>query len=271
MTSKEGNFREELPSISEVTSPADDYTVCFLAFSKPPGDLGTSDLLHSSYRELKKLRNKRQQHLGSHAGRAERQIQPDDKPPLMSDCVMSPNRTIQGKGQHRASATKVTTESTSPGTSGKLPGTYPFSHLEQNPSTFPARVTGWEKGEENKGRNKVLATLGRGSQDCYHGKLRGPCSGLPKKGGTQFKNQWAMGTQSSAEKRAWPLCLDPCPLCTALEAAMHPLKCVQALNTGSCRAQIMASLPTDHTITSLAAHTLRAGPERRDGHSALGT
>lgn len=134
VTSKDGNFREELygypdlPSISEVTSLADDYTVCFLAFSKPLGDLGTPDLLHSSYRELEKLRNKRQQHLRSHAGRAERQIQPDDKPPLKSDSVMFPNRTIQGRGQHRESATKATTESTSPGTSGKLPGTYPFSH-----------------------------------------------------------------------------------------------------------------------------------------------
>lgn len=56
---------------------------------------------------------------------------------------------------------------------------------------------------------------------------------------------------------------------------MHPLKCVQALNMGSCCMQIMASLPTDHTVTSLVAHTLRAdrllaGPERRDGHLALG-
>lgn len=40
---------------------------------------------------------------------------------------------------------------------------------------------------------------------------------------------------------------------------MHALKCEQALNTGSCRVQIMASLPTDHTVPSLAAHTLRAG------------
>lgn len=39
-------------ALSEVTSPAEDYTVCFLAFSKPPGDPGTLDLLHSSYREL---------------------------------------------------------------------------------------------------------------------------------------------------------------------------------------------------------------------------
>lgn len=91
MTSKEGDFREEhhgtlicpalAAALSEVTSPAEDYTVCFLAFSKPPGDLGTLDLLHSSYSELEKLRRKRQQHLGSHAGRAEKQIQADDKPP----------------------------------------------------------------------------------------------------------------------------------------------------------------------------------------------
>lgn len=108
----------------------------------------------------------------------------------------------------------------------------------------------------------MLAVLGRGSQDCYHRNLRGPCSGLPKKKETQFKNQWAVGTRSSAEKGAWPLCLDhlPCALAaTALEAAMHPLICAQALNTGSCRVQIIASLPRDHTVTSLVAHTLRAG------------
>lgn len=85
-------------ALSEVTSPADDYTVRFPAFSKPQGDPGTRDLLHSSYSELEKLRRKRQQHLQSHAGRAERQIQPDDKPLLPSDSVVSSNNCL---GQYR--------------------------------------------------------------------------------------------------------------------------------------------------------------------------
>lgn len=89
---------------------------------------------------------------------------------------------------------------------------------------------------------------------------------------SRISGLWELRAQLRKELSLYAWTHVPCVLAaTALEAAKHPLKCVQALNTGSCRVQIMASLPTDHTITSLAAHTLRAGPERRDGHSALGT
>lgn len=47
---------------------------------------------------------------------------------------------------------KVRIESARTSTSGRLPGTYPFNHLEQKPSTFPTRVTGMEKEKENKDR-----------------------------------------------------------------------------------------------------------------------
>lgn len=59
---------------------------------------------------------------------------------------------------------KVRIESASPSTSGRLPGAYPFSHLEQKPSTFPTRVTGREKEEGNKDRKKILAVQGWGAR-----------------------------------------------------------------------------------------------------------
>lgn len=39
------------------------------------------------------------------------------------------------------------------------------------------------------------------SQDCYHGNLRGPCSGLPKKGGhsSRISGLWELGAQLRKE------------------------------------------------------------------------
>lgn len=140
-----------------------------------------------------------------------------------------------------------------------LAGDLPSFLSAAKPSTFPTRVTRWEKGEENKGGKKSTGHTGRSMLGLLSWESEGTMLRVPWERGDPAQESVDCGDSELSPEGGLGLCLAHLPcLLASLEAAMRSLKCQRAPNTGSCRVQIMAYLHTDHTVTSLVAHSPKA-------------
>lgn len=146
-----------------------------------------------------------------------------------------------------------------------LAGDLPVSYLQQNPPPSLPESQDGKREKKTKAERKYwphrekhagIAFMGIGG-DHARGSLgkRGPSSRISGLRGLGAQPRRGLGFMPGPS---------PLPTCSckkdaaSLEAAMRSLKCQRALNTGSCCVQIMAYLHTDHTVTSLVAHSPKA-------------